>query len=390
MKETLYQQVMNGVLKKIESGFWKENDMISTEAELEKEYSVSNITVRRALKELEQTGMIYRVKGKGSFVCDKSQIRQAKKAAIPSNIITVVVPFSQNNYTAGQILQGVAELFNDFKYILNVVDSQFSLEKERELLKQCSRVSRGIIFYPISSQGNVDILCELKASGYPIVLIDKKINNIPLCSVVSDNEKSAYRAVSYLIEQGHTRIGFMHDSNMMLSSVAERCLGYMRALVDHKIPPHNEYVVSNFMEFSKQIDMAAYEDMQKNKVFTTAETRRNFHVGLLKWIKERGITALFCPNVGVATDLIRFAADAGVSIPQDLSLVGFDDDVIAQNLSVPLTTVRQDLSQVGYRAGVILKNFLELNEPLPEHILEIPAELIVRDSVTSPSEANNK
>ncbi len=381
IKETLYEQVMNGVLKKIQSGFWKENDMISTESELEKEYAVSNITVRRALNELERANVIYRMKGKGSFVCEKQADRPvAQNVALPQ-IITVVMPFHQDNYTAGPILQGLTEVFEDLRYVLNVVDSQFSIEKEMALLKSNAQISSGIVCYPISSHGNVEVLCELKAKGYPVVLIDKKINNIPFCSVVSDNQKSAYQATSYLIEQGHTQIGFLHDSTMELSSVTDRCLGYMRALTDHGIAPSSDNVISNFMTFSEKIDPDAYADIQLNQHFTSVQIKRKFYIGLLHWIRQHQITALFCTNIDVATNLIRYSAEAGVSIPQDLSLLGFDDDAIAQNLNIPLTTIKQDLHQIGYCAGMILKNCLECNEPLPDQEFQIPAELIIRESV---------
>lgn len=189
----------------------------------------------------------------------------------------------------------------------------------------------------------------------PIVLVDAYSNTESFDMVVSDNFRAAYHALEYLIQKGHQHIGLVGSEPNAYPSLRDRRNGYIRALKE------NEITGTYFANFN----------INKTKGYDEV-------IWLLK--EHPQITALFCVNDDVAVTAMRAAQEIGRRVPQDLSVVGYDDIYMAQNASPPLTTMHVDTLAMGRAAVQLLSLRLE-NPDMACMILTILPNLIERDSV---------
>jgi len=192
----------------------------------------------------------------------------------------------------------------------------------------------------------------------PIVLVDAYAPGKSFDSVIADNLNGAYAAVEYLIEQGHRNIGLIGSLPDAYPSIRERRKGYLRALKHHGI--ETSYI----------------EDGQLNRIPAYDATCR-----LLRRAPE--VTAIFACNDECAIGVMNAAREMGREIPSDLSIVGFDDIDLAQEVTPALTTVHVDKVLMGVLAVRHLRDRAEsLNRPALTTALS--TQLIVRDSVLPP------
>ena len=189
----------------------------------------------------------------------------------------------------------------------------------------------------------------------PIVLVDAYSNTETFDTVVSDNFRAAYQAVEYLIKKGHQHIGLVGGEPNAYPSLLDRRNGYARALKENEI---TETYIANF-------------NINKTQGYDEA-------TWLLK--EHPQISALFCVNDKVAVTAVRAAQDIGRRVPQDISVVGYDDIDLAKNVSPPLTTMHVDTIAMG-RAAVQLLSFRLDNPTTARMTLTIHPSLIERDSV---------
>lgn len=197
-------------------------------------------------------------------------------------------------------------------------------------------------------------LIELRNSGIPIVLVSRSLGD-KVDSVVVDNYKATYNAVTYLIHTGHKRIAIACGPRS-LDIYEQRFRGYFDALKDHG------------MEFTQ--DAAIY--IQDNNYSFYPMTR-----SLLREYKPDAIIATSDP---VAFVVMRAIHDHGLSIPDDISVIGFDNIEQSQYVEPPLTTISQPLYNMGEIATQKLIKMIK-NPPLKDPIIDIlPTELIIRKS----------
>jgi len=189
----------------------------------------------------------------------------------------------------------------------------------------------------------------------PVVLLDYYIKGKEIDSVMADNIDDVYRAVKYLIELGHREIGFIHGP-FVAPSFRERLDGYKKALSEYGI----EFKKSLLREGGAYIG-DGYKAMQK-----LLETR-SFP------------TAVFASNDTMALGVMRAIKKKRLKIPEDISVVGFDDVEFSAHTDPPLTTIRVDRKSMAEEAVKRLMKKMEGENPEPKRII-IPVELIVRES----------
>lgn len=192
----------------------------------------------------------------------------------------------------------------------------------------------------------------------PLVLVDGYSDTDSYDTVVSDNFDAAYDAVTYLIRRGHRHIGLVGGSDDSYPSLKQRRNGYLRALKDHGIA---EPLTANFsINYEKGFEQT---------------------VQLLRLHPE--ITALFAINDDIAINAMHAAKELGLRIPQDLSIIGYDDTYLAVSAFPKLTTMRVDTVAMG-RAAVHL---LQMRAEYPDTArmtLTIHSKLVERDTVAAP------
>lgn len=199
---------------------------------------------------------------------------------------------------------------------------------------------------------------EVLKSKIPCALIDINVEeeSEKVCSLSIDNIAASQQAVTYLIEQGHTNIAMLNGRNVASVS-KERFSGYAMALLNAGIILNLEYL--RYCEFNEKI---AYEETKK----------------LLS--QHKGITAIFCASDLMAVGAIRGALDIGLRVPQDISVVGFDDIPIAEYYHGGITTIRQHPYDMGFMACETVYNMM-FDKKSSSKIIT-PHEFIIRNTVS--------
>lgn len=244
-------------------------------------------------------------------------------------------------------------------YSIILCDTDEKPEREQAYLRLLmGRRVDGLIVAP--SSGNADLLRSAIESGLPVVLLDRSVPGLAADVVLSDNESGAFDAVSYLIGMGHRRIGIV-AGRLEVSTGADRMAGYVRAIRTHGIPADESLI--EVAKFKRDI---AYDKTMK--MLNRAEPP----------------TALFvCNNVMTAGTMAALKA-AGKKVPEDISVIGFDDSEWAALMDPPLTVVAQPIVELGTRAAQTLMRRISRGRVKTPRAVVLKPELILRDSCARP------
>lgn len=240
-------------------------------------------------------------------------------------------------------------------------------EEERRILNFCDGRVDGIIFIaPILSAE----FAELVAHLVPFVVIHSNSPLEKLHNLESDDEGGAFQIVKYLIEQGHRHIvNFRGNEGLRRADL--RHAGYRRALEEAGINYNEDLVFPGRFEEE------------------SGRERARCLIG-----RGRGSlpTAIFCANDNIAYGCMEVLGEFGVSVPEEISVAGFDDSLLARITCPPLTTIRQPIREMGHRAvDILMPRISEQGEDASESdssIKVFAVELVVRESVGPPKIRN--
>lgn len=277
-----------------------------------------------------------------------------------THVIGVVVPFFTSP-SAVERVRGVAAALARSPYDLMLFDIE-SEERREHAFQLFDRGDRSDGLLIVSLIPPDDEVERLRSARLPVVLVDAPHPAFP--SIVADDVVGGELATTHLIELGHRRIGFVGDKSpdpFRFASSRDRTRGYERALAHARIELRPEYV---------------REGTQSHHV------ARSTAIDLLR-LPERP-TAVFAASDIQALGVLDAARILGIRVPEELSVVGFDDIDIAAY--VGLTTVRQPLFESGRRGGELLLQMLAgAGQQLGErHAEQLPLELVIR-STTGPA-----
>ena len=356
-EKTLYSAVYNDIISKIKSGQLKVGEKLPTEIELTKIYGVSRITVARALKDLAESNLIYRVKKSGTFVNGK--LDHSTPLIIPA-----ILPFEE---TFNDIMTGIQNTALSYNIFTPLYNTHNNVERERKFLTELlSNKPDGIIVYPCVSLCNLDLYAAILTAKIPIVCIDRPIEGLETPLVTSTNADSMCGVVNKLAANGHKRIGFFSVSEQMAYTESERFRGFCRGIVQNGLPLKNEYIFNT------------YDLHKKEMTSSPAGQRQLFHKyvknELLRYLSlEEKPTAICCLNDTTLEMVGKVAKQLGISIPEELTLTGFDCTDIEKARAEGLISVRQDFFRLGSAAVSLILRIcngqtyspIELVEGLP-------------------------
>ena len=241
------------------------------------------------------------------------------------------------------IVESIEETAFRHGYTTILCNSAGNLAREATYVDVLTRRKvAGIIATPVQAEkNNSRLFLELKRTGVPIVFVDRNLPKVDTDYVITDGLKGGYEATKYLIQLGHTRIGCIEPS----SEVTTRVNGYKKALEESGIQfqenliARRKPVAEERGKIGNEID--GYEGAKQ-----------------LLQMHERP-TAIFATNDVMAFGAERAIREAHLRIPQDISLVGFDDVRFSSFLGVPLTTVKQPTHEIGQTAATLLISRIE-------------------------------
>lgn len=373
MRETmpLYKSIVEDIKSKINSGELQEGDAIPTQIELAKLYETSEITSRRALSELVNEGLVVRIRGKGTFIQRKEAPPHGEERSEQvklDRILLVHPPASPHLFNH--------PFFSDFISGIHETCEEQGIEFE---LFECGASDElafdettGAIVLPGAqeSHGGKILIPQLKAwreAGLRMVLAHYYFPQLQIPYVIVDNLTGGYLATEHLLSLGHRRIGIILTGRSMIDINQEfmlRLQGYKLALSQHGIPFDDALVA--VMEADEELEEMGYAGAKQ-----------------LLALEDRP-TAIFATSDYKAFGAARAGKDTGLSIPGELSIVGYDDVIQSRYASPALTTVNQNTGRMGRRAvELLLKPWGE--KEIEEHFVkeEIVPKLLVRKSTAA-------
>lgn len=269
-----------------------------------------------------------------------------------AHLIGLIIPDIVNPYYP-QIVKTLEDLAVLAGYSIILCDAQGDVEREKNYFEALQRLCvDGILYVPSTEE--VAFVREY-AERVAMVIINRTFDvNVPCINI--NNEEATYQAVHYLIEKGHSRIA-LYTNNTHRQYNAERMAGCIRAFEEAGITVYKPYVMENLSE----------EDVYSR---TMALMRRDVPP-----------TAIFMFNDNMALSVYRGILDCGLRIPDDVSVMGFDDIPTAKYMAPPLTTIRHATYD---SLKVIFNNLLyqiESREFGEGSVTYFRAKLVERDSV---------
>ena len=271
--------------------------------------------------------------------------------------VGVIAPFFTRSSVIER-LRGVAPLLAGSGYQLILFDVESPEQRDEAFRSLIGRIDGLLSFSLAPSEGD---LARLTAAGVPVVLVDQAHHSLPTVTV--DDVEGGRLATSHLLELGHRRVAFAGDTLDGVhgaSASSRRCVGYQRALGDAGVPVRPELV-----------------KLRPHGREAAAITR-----DLLRLADPP--TAVFAASDLQALAVVEAAQALGARVPDDLSVVGFDDVELARYAG--LTTVAQPLEASGTRGAELLLAALE-GEGVQELEQKLPLELVVRDTTAPPGRA---
>lgn len=352
----LYEQVFDQLLGDIEEGRYKPGEKLPSEAALVKRFAASRITVGRAVRELQQRGLVDRIAGSGTYIAGPH-----RTATSTGLLFGLIIPNLGETEIFEPICRGIAASPDaDGHALLWAHADPDTASKEEQALQLCrqsiARGVDGVFFAPLelSDQSvaiNRRIMQLLSDARIPVVLLDRrsedpaaKGNPHSRCDLVGiDNHRAGFLATQHLLGLGASRIGFLAYENQA-TTIRDRIRGYTDAL-----------------QFSGRVFYVP--NLQPLQLPQTALT----------------MDAFVCGNDRLAGYLMQTLLARNLRIPQDVRIVGIDDVNYASLLPVPLTTVHQPCRDIGETAlRVMLERLSHPKAPARDVLLD--CSLVIRES----------
>ena len=369
---SLHVQLHNQLRQLIMSGRWGYGARIPAEMQLARHLDISRTTVRIALQRLEVEGVIKRSAGRGTFV-----IYQPRDHAATRSIGYLTCSF--HNEIHANILSSAQTELRSAGFQVIFSNSNDRIEEGRILQQLLDDEVAGLMLWASAnpSADSLAILAEYVRRGIPIVLIDRPIEGIDADYVASDNFGGSYDVVSHLVDLGHRHIVPLMPNVHGLHPVNERRRGYATALQQHGVPVYEPW----------RINLPGRHEFHETDIYSLVGAQNQQIVQQVERLAEvEGPmpTALVCTNDIVAIIAISALRNMGFGVPDDISVVGFDDISMASHIGVPLTTVSQDAHELGKVASRMLRQRLDGGDIRPR-CYTVPTRLRIRSSTAAPS-----
>lgn len=369
--QTKYSIVKQAIKSKILDGTFQPHQKISSESELMKHFNVSRHTVRLAVGELVNQGWLYREQGAGTFCADRSKENINKAIKNQKNIAIITTYIS--DYIFPSIIRGAESYLSKHGYHVSLFSTNNDHENERHFLERIlTQHFDGVIVEPTKSavsNPNINYYLNLERQEIPYIMINAYYDELEPLSITVDDEKGGLLQTEHLIELGHDNIVcfFKNDDGQG----SRRMKGYLKAHRKNGITLNPNNIITYQTEDKHH---KPKEELAK----------------LLDLPEKERPTAIVCYNDELALALLDVIREKNFQVPEDISIVGFDDSFLAQVSEVKLTTIKHPQSVLGEAAGKMILDIIKSSNGNPQKSKDtfepivFETELIVRNSTTKP------
>jgi len=260
----------------------------------------------------------------------------------------------QSSFAFG-FIQGIQSAIKNSNYHSSLFLTSNLKELDYKTLFREKRVDGLIILQTVIP--DLEILeHDLKEEQYPIIVVNNHLENTKLNYVDIDNKNGIFQAVDHLRNLGYKKIGFINGP-LNQSNFIERLKALKEALKEYDLPTYPEFILEDTSENCSKI--------------------------IERWARTRDYPqAIIAANDWIAIGVIRDLKKRGLSVPEDIAVVGFDDIEISAHFYVPLTTVRQPVLEIGFTAAKELINWIDSKSKNDHRQVKkiLKTELVIRES----------
>lgn len=343
-KAALYKQIQNDLTNQIKLGKLKPGDRVPSEKELAESFNVSQITSKHALIGLAEEGLIYRVKGKGSFVSEQTTSLEPPKNKGLIGLIfpTMVMPVEI------ELFQYIEKLIYQNGFQLLVKISHEKLEEESAAIQKFLETGvKGLFILPTINELYNEEILKLAIARFPVVLVDRYLKNIQTSSVYSDSYNGTRMGVAYLVGRNHRKIALISPDNTN-SAAGDRRDGFVATLMENNIP----------------IDKSNWCLVSRQTILSGGEGEMVYHF----FKNHPDVTACFCVDYHMTKLTCEAMERLGRKIGRDIEVVSFDPPGYAN-----ICYLSQDTKAIAQNAFRIMLNQIEDNSKIES--LVVPVQL---------------
>jgi len=348
-----YIEIADWLRQNILDGTFRTNKRLITEHNLCEKFNISRHTARSAVAVLEKEGLVVRRQGDGTYVNLDSNAHRKNIGVLLTD---------PGCYTFPNMISGISEVLSAKGHRIIFTLSQNKIENERtQLLSLQAANVDGLIVEAVQSSlanPNLDIYKDFFARDIPVIFINTYYPRLDCNYIINDDVEGGRIATGHLIEQGHHQIGgiFKLDS----TQGALRYEGFVNKLYEQNLTLDE----SRILWFS---------DESLDNLFTVEQTS-----SLTEALSS--CTAVLCYSDRVAHKLVQALPSLGRRIPEDLSIVSFDNSILSQMSTPPITSITHPGTEMGKLAATSLLNMIETPDHKIQHTYQ--PSLILRDSAS--------
>ena len=344
-----YFQLQTWLIEQIEMGVFKAHDKIPTEQEFKNLTGLARATIRQAVQNLVNMGYLLRKRRLGTFVIDQ------RREKLQTNIGLMIPDIRMGN--APELARGVEDeaARTQHSLILCSTDDLY-VKADFHANRLINSSISGVIFIPTaaSDDKNYQIIEKFMRRNILVVLADRSLPQIDIDYVTTDNFEGAYRQTEYLIKKGHTRIGIVISTSFNTERL--RLEGYKKALADYNISVNGSIIITDSVPYNEERYMHYVTDL----------------------LKQRDkMTAIFAGHDRIALLFYSAAKKMGISIPDDISIVGYDDLPL---MTIKLTTTHQPFYEMGQESMRLMLRRIRGESGNPQQIV-LKSYFVERSSV---------
>lgn len=353
-----YEEVEKSIIDWIVAGKYKTHEKIPTESELMKMFNVSRHTIRKSIDDLVTTQYLYKKQGSGIYISDwtenKENLKNTKNVAVLTTYIS--------NYIFPNIIRGMEDALYAESYSLLLSSTNNNVMFENINLKNLlAHKVDGLILEPTKSayqSPNIGYLNNIISKNIPIVTIDTSYPEINVPSLRTDDFKGGKLATNHLISLGHKKLMGIFKVDDLQG--INRMNGFITECQENNISPSSGQILTYL---SEEIDSSL-----PSKIESTLKS-------------EKRPTGIFCYNDEIAYIVLTIANKLNIKIPEELSIVGFDDSQLAVIMQPTLTSITHPKEQMGKDAANLIIKLINNNNHFEasDSILYDP-KLIIRKS----------
>nr|WP_255298588.1 LacI family DNA-binding transcriptional regulator [Brevibacillus dissolubilis] len=269
-------------------------------------------------------------------------------------VIGVMIPDIGNDFFSPMV-RGIEQVVSQFGYSLFLAITEGKLEKELKYLQlfQEKQID-GVVLSGVQYQEHIRKFA--KESGIPLVVVGQEFSAHQIPSVDIDNVKAAYDATRFLLEKGHERIALISAPLIDRSAGRDRYEGFLQAMREAGVAVRDAYLIEG--DFSPN---SGYESMRQ-----------------LCGVEVRP-TAVFVATDRMAVGALNYLLDHGIGVPEEMSLIGFDDIELASLVRPAMCSVHIEPMQFGSESGKLLLALLK--DEMTNTRITIPHRLIIRQTI---------